>query len=225
MKNLEKLDLRGAEEYIRENTESLDLGDVQEYKHDRAIGTSTFRSFVMTEKADEAYNSMMTNWICKEIKSMMDEIYIAKPTGARSCNKIELIRKGGGGAYQFEIKINSDGTLTVADNSLARGFTRTLDDGTKKFIMVNTKEYFRTQKTGQKAVEELVEWLVENYDKYDEINAAAKDRRNGINSDVARRDGSTRTRGPKRATTLSQKYGITDIVSFLRNGGNIKDLV
>ena len=69
--------------------EALDLGDVENYDdRNKAKGTSTFRSFIMTEKADEAYNNRITNRICAEIRDIMGDIYIASPTGSRSANKI-----------------------------------------------------------------------------------------------------------------------------------------
>ena len=108
--------------------EALDLGDVENYDdRNKAKGSSTFRSFIMTEKADEAYNNRITNRICAEIRDIMGDIYIATPTGSRSANKIQLIRRGKGGAYQFELRINSDGTISVTDNSQAKGFIKTLD--------------------------------------------------------------------------------------------------
>lgn len=207
--------------------EELDLGDVENYDdRNKAKGTSTFRSFIMTEKADEAYNQRITNKICSEIRGIMGDIYIANPTGSRSANKIQLIRRGSGGAYQFELKINNDGTISVTDNSQARGFMRTLDDGSKKFIMLNTNEFYRTKKTNDSGVAELVEWLTDNYDKYEVANAAARDRREGI-TPAARRSSSTTVRrtGPRGVTDMMRRHGISSVSDFLRNGGNIRDLI
>ena len=206
--------------------EPLDLGeDVENYDdRNKAKGSSTFRSFIMTERADEAYNQRITTKICQEIREIMGDIYIASPTGTRSANKIRLIRKGGGGAYQFELRINSDGTISVTDNSQARGFMKTLDDGSKKFILLNANEFYRTRKTNESGVAELLEWLTDNYDKYEAVNAAARDRREGITA-AARRVSSPRKTGPKRTTDMSRRFGISSVSDFLRNGGNIKDLI
>ena len=193
--------------------EALDLGDVENYDdRNKAKGTSTFRSFIMTEKADEAYNNRITNRICAEIRDIMGDIYIATPTGSRSANKIQLIRRGKGGAYQFELRINSDGTISVTDNSQAKGFIKTLDDGTKK--------------TNDAGVTELIEWLTDNYDKYEASNGAARDRRDGI-TQAARTSSAmgTRRTGPKRVTDMMRRHGISSVSDFLRNGGNIRDLI
>ena len=206
--------------------DALDLGDVENYDdRNKAKGTSTFRSFIMTEKVDEAYNRRITNKICSEIRGIMGNIYIATPTGSRSANKIQLTRKGGG-AYQFELRINDDGTISVTDNSKARGFVRTLKNGSKKFIMLNTNEFYRTKKINDSGVAELIEWLMDNYDEYEAVNAAARDRREDIDpaarhssSDAAGRTG---TRG---ITDMTRRRNIGSVSDFLRNGGNIKDLI
>ena len=206
--------------------DALDLGDVENYDdRNKAKGTSTFRSFIMTEKADEAYNRRITNKICAEIRGIMDDIYIATPTGSRSVNKILLTRRGGGD-YQFELRINDDGTISVVDNSEARGFMRTLKDGSKKFIMLNTNEFYRTKKINDSGVAELIEWLMDNYDEYEAVNAAARDRREDIDP-VARRsssDAAGRT-GTRDVTDTMRRRGIGSVSDFLRNGGNIKDLI
>ena len=206
--------------------DALDLGDVENYDdRNKAKGTSTFRSFIMTEKADEAYNRRITNKICSEIRGIMGDIYIATPTGSRSANKILLTRRGGGD-YQFELRINDDGTISVVDNSEARGFMRTLKDGSKKFIMLNTNEFYRTKKINDSGVAELIEWLMDNYDKYEAVNAAARD---GMeDSDLAARRSSsaaarrTDTRG---VTDMMRRRDIGSVSDFLRNGGNIRDLI
>ena len=206
--------------------DALDLGDVENYDdRNKAKGTSTFRSFIMTEKADEAYNRRITNKICAEIRGIMSDIYIATPTGSRSVNKILLTRRGGGD-YQFELRINDDGTISVVDNSEARGFMRTLKDGSKKFIMLNTNEFYRTKKINDSGVAELIEWLMDNYDEYEAVNAAARDRREDIDP-VARRsssDAAGRT-GTRDVTDTMRPRGIGSVSDFLRNGGNIKDLI
>ena len=206
--------------------DALDLGDVENYDdRNKAKGTSTFRSFIMTEKADEAYNRRITNKICSEIRGIMGDIYIATPTGSRSANKIRLTRRGGGD-YQFELRINDDGTISVVDNSEARGFMRTLKDGSKKFIMLNTNEFYRTKKINDSGVAELIEWLMDNYDEYEAVNAAARDRREDIDP-VARRsssDAAGRT-GTRDVTDTMRRRGIDSVSDFLRNGGNIKDLI
>lgn len=207
--------------------DALDLGDVENYDdRNKAKGTSTFRSFIMTEKVDEAYNRRITNKICSEIRGIMGDIYIATPTGSRSANKIQLTRRGGGGAYQFELRINDDGTISVVDNSEARGFMRTLKDGSKKFIMLNTNEFYRTKKINDSGVAELIEWLMDNYDEYEAVNAAARDRREDIDP-AARRsssDAAGRT-GTRGVTDTMRRRGIGSVSDFLRNGGNIKDLI
>ena len=206
--------------------DALDLGDVENYDdRNKAKGTSTFRSFIMTEKADEAYNRRITNKICSEIRGIMGDIYIATPTGSRSANKILLTRRGGGD-YQFELRINDDGTISVVDNSEARGFMRTLKDGSKKFIMLNTNEFYRTKKINDSGVAELIEWLMDNYDKYEAVNAAARDGMEDIDP-AARRSssavaGRTDTRG---VTDMMRRRGIDNVSDFLRNGGNIRDLI
>ena len=201
--------------------DALDLGDVENYDdRNKAKGTSTFRSFIMTEKADEAYNRRITNKICSEIRGIMGDIYIATPTGSRSANKILLTRRGGGD-YQFEL-----GTISVVDNSEARGFMRTLKDGSKKFIMLNTNEFYRTKKINDSGVAELIEWLMDNYDEYEAVNAAARDRREDIDP-AARRsssDAAGRT-GTRDVTDTMRPRGIGSVSDFLRNGGNIKDLI
>ena len=206
--------------------DALDLGDVENYDdRNKAKGTSTFRSFIMTEKADEAYNRRITNKICSEIRGIMGDIYIATPTGSRSVNKILLTRRGGGD-YQFELRINDDGTISITDNSEARGFMRTLKDGSKKFIMLNTNEFYRTKKINDSGVAELIEWLMDNYDEYEAVNAAARDRREDIDP-VARRsssDAAGRT-GTRDVTDTMRRRGIGSVSDFLRNGGNIKDLI
>lgn len=206
--------------------DALDLGDVENYDdRNKAKGMSTFRSFIMTEKVDEAYNRRITNKICSEIRGIMGDIYIATPTGSRSANKIQLTRKGGG-AYQFELRINDDGTISVTDNSKARGFVRTLKNGSKKFIMLNTNEFYRTKKINDSGVAELIEWLMDNYDEYEAVNAAARDRREDIDP-VARRsssDAAGRT-GTRDVTDTMRRRGIGSVSDFLRNGGNIKDLI
>ena len=206
--------------------DALDLGDVENYDdRNKAKGTSTFRSFIMTEKADEAYNRRITNKICSEIRGIMGDIYIATPTGSRSANKILLTRRGGGD-YQFELRINDDGTISVVDNSEARGFMRTLKDGSKKFIMLNTNEFYRTKKINDSGVAELIEWLMDNYDKYEAVNAAARD---GMeDSDPAARRSSSAAAGrtdTRGVTDMMRRRGIGSISDFLRNGGNIRDLI
>ena len=206
--------------------DALDLGDVENYDdRNKAKGTSTFRSFIMTEKADEAYNRRITNKICSEIRGIMGDIYITTPTGSRSANKIQLTRKGGG-AYQFELRINDDGTISVTDNSKARGFVRTLKDGSKKFIMLNTNEFYRTKKINDSGVAELIEWLMDNYDKYEAVNAAARD---GMeDSDPAARRSSSAAAGrtdTRGVTDMMRRRGIGSVSDFLRNGGNIRDLI
>ena len=206
--------------------DALDLGDVENYDdRNKAKGTSTFRSFIMTEKADEAYNRRITNKICSEIRGIMDDIYIATPTGSRSANKILLTRRGGGD-YQFELRINDDGTISVVDNSEARGFMRTLKDGSKKFIMLNTNEFYRTKKINDSGVAELIEWLMDNYDKYEAVNAAARD---GMeDSDPAARRSSSAAAGrtdTRGVTDMMRRRGIGSVSDFLRNGGNIRDLI
>lgn len=206
--------------------DALDLGDVENYDDkNKAKGTSTFRSFIMTEKADEAYNRRITNKICSEIRGIMGDIYIATPTGSRSANKIQLTRKGGG-AYQFELRINDDGTISVTDNSKARGFMRTLKDGTKKFIMVNTNEFYRTKKINDSGVAELIEWLIDNYDEYEAINAAARERIEDIDPETHRSSSAVAGRtGTRDVTDMMRRRGIGSVSDFLRNGGNIKDLI
>lgn len=206
--------------------DALDLGDVENYDdRNKAKGTSTFRSFIMTEKADEAYNRRITNKICSEIRGIMGDIYIATPTGSRSANKIQLTRRGGGD-YQFELRINDDGTISVVDNSEARGFMRTLKDGSKKFIMLNTNEFYRTKKINDSGVAELIEWLMDNYDKYEAVNAAARD---GMeDSDPAARRSSSAAAGrtdTRGVTDMMRRRGIGSVSDFLRNGGNIRDLI
>ena len=206
--------------------DALDLGDVENYDdRNKAKGTSTFRSFIMTEKADEAYNRRITNKICSEIRGIMGDIYIATPTGSRSANKILLTRRGGGD-YQFELRINNDGTISVVDNSEARGFMRTLKDGSKKFIMLNTNEFYRTKKINDSGVAELIEWLMDNYDKYEAVNAAARD---GMeDSDPAARRSSSAAAGrtdTRGVTDMMRRRGIGSVSDFLRNGGNIRDLI
>lgn len=206
--------------------DALDLGDVENYDdRNKAKGTSTFRSFIMTEKADEAYNRRITNKICSEIRGIMGDIYIATPTGSRSANKILLTRRGGGD-YQFELRINDDGTISVVDNSEARGFMRTLKDGSKKFIMLNTNEFYRTKKINDSGVAELIEWLMDNYDEYEAVNAAARDRREDIDPAAHRSssDAAGRT-GTRGVTDMTRRRGIGSISDFLRNGGNIRDLI
>ena len=206
--------------------DALDLGDVENYDdRNKAKGTSTFRSFIMTEKADEAYNRRITNKICSEIRGIMGDIYIATPTGSRSANKILLTRRGGGD-YQFELRINDDGTISVVDNSEARGFMRMLKDGSKKFIMLNTNEFYRTKKINDSGVAELIEWLMDNYDKYEAVNAAARD---GMeDSDPAARRSSSAAAGrtdTRGVTDMMRRRGIGSVSDFLRNGGNIRDLI
>lgn len=206
--------------------DTLDLGDVENYDdRNKAKGMSTFRSFIMTEKADEAYNQRITNKICSEIRGIMGDIYIATPTGSRSANKIQLTRRGGGD-YQFELRINDDGTISVTDNSEARGFMRTLKDGTKKFIMVNTNEFYRTKKTNDSGVAELIEWLIDNYDEYEAINAAARERIEDIDPETRRSSSAVARRiGTRDITDMMRRRGIGSVSDFLRNGGNIKDLI
>lgn len=206
--------------------DALDLGDVENYDDiNKAKGTSTFRSFIMTEKADEAYNRRITNKICSEIRGIMGDIYIATPTSSRSANKILLTRRGGGD-YQFELRINDDGTISVVDNSEARGFMRTLKDGSKKFIMLNTNEFYRTKKINDSGVAELIEWLMDNYDKYEAVNAAARDRREDIDPAEWRSSSAAAGRtGTRGVTDTMRRRDIGSVSDFLRNGGNIRDLI
>lgn len=206
--------------------DALDLGDVENYDdRNKAKGTSTFRSFIMTEKADEAYNRRITNKICSEIRGIMGDIYIATPTGSRSANKIQLTRRGGGD-YQFELRINDDGTISVTDNSEARGFMRTLKDGSKKFIMLNTNEFYRTKKINDSGVAELIEWLMDNYNEYEAINAAARERMEDIDPETRRSSSAAAGRtGTRGITDMTRRRDISSISDFLRNGGNIKDLI
>lgn len=206
--------------------DALDLGDVENYDdRNKAKGTSTFRSFIMTEKADEAYNRRITNKICSEIRGIMSDIYIATPTGSRSANKILLTRRGGGD-YQFELRINDDGTISVVDNSEARGFMRTLKDGSKKFIMLNTNEFYRTKKINDSGVAELIEWLMDNYDEYEAVNTAARDRREDIDLATRRSSSAAAGRtGTRGVTDMTRRRGIGSVSDFLRNGGNIRDLI
>ena len=206
--------------------DALDLGDVENYDdRNKAKGTSTFRSFIMTEKADEAYNRRITNKICSEIRGIMGDIYIATPTGSRSANKILLTRRGGGD-YQFELRINDDGTISVTDNSEARGFMRTLKDGSKKFIMLNTNEFYRTKKINDSGVAELIEWLMDNYDEYEAVNAAARDGREDIDPAERRSSSAAAGRtGTRGVTDTMRRRDIGSVSDFLRNGGNIRDLI
>ena len=206
--------------------DALDLGDVENYDdRNKAKGTSTFRSFIMTEKADEAYNRRITNKICSEIRGIMGDIYIATPTGSRSANKIRLTRRGGGD-YQFELRINDDGTISVTDNSEARGFMRTLKDGSKKFIMLNTNEFYRTKKINDSGVAELIEWLMDNYDEYEAVNAAARDGREDIDPAERRSSSAAAGRtGTRGVTDTIRRRDIGSVSDFLRNGGNIRDLI
>lgn len=206
--------------------DALDLGDVENYDdRNKAKGTSTFRSFIMTEKADEAYNRRITNKICSEIRGIMGDIYIATPTGSRSANKVQLTRRGGGD-YQFELRINDDGTISVVDNSEARGFMRTLKDGSKKFIMLNTNEFYRTKKINDSGVAELIEWLMDNYDKYEAVNAAARDGREDIDPAERRSSSAAAGRtGTRGVTDTMRRRDIGSVSDFLRNGGNIRDLI
>lgn len=206
--------------------DALDLGDVENYDdRNKAKGTSTFRSFIMTEKADEAYNQRITNKICSEIRGIMGDIYIATPTGSRSANKILLTRRGGGD-YQFELRINDDGTISVVDNSEARGFMRTLKDGSKKFIMLNTNEFYRTKKINDSGVAELIEWLMDNYDEYEAVNAAARDGREDIDPAERRSSSAAAGRtGTRGVTDTMRRRDIGSVSDFLRNGGNIRDLI
>ena len=206
--------------------DALDLGDVENYDdRNKAKGTSTFRSFIMTEKADEAYNQRITNKICSEIRGIMGDIYIATPTGSRSANKILLTRRGGGD-YQFELRINDDGTISVVDNSEARGFMRTLKDGSKKFIMLNTNEFYRTKKINDSGVAELIEWLMDNYDEYEAVNAAARDGREDIDPAERRSSSAAAGRtGTRGVTDMMRRRDIGSVSDFLRNGGNIRDLI
>ena len=206
--------------------DALDLGDVENYDdRNKAKGTSTFRSFIMTEKADEAYNRRITNKICSEIRGIMGDIYIATPTGSRSANKIQLTRRGGGD-YQFELRINDDGTISVVDNSEARGFMRTLKDGSKKFIMLNTNEFYRTKKINDSGVAELIEWLMDNYDEYEAVNAAARDGREDIDPAERRSSSAAAGRtGTRGVTDTMRRRDIGSVSDFLRNGGNIRDLI
>ena len=206
--------------------DALDLGDVENYDdRNKAKGTSTFRSFIMTEKADEAYNRRITNKICSEIRGIMGDIYIATPTGSRSANKIQLTRKGGG-AYQFELRINDDGTISVTDNSKARGFVRTLKNGSKKFIMLNTNEFYRTKKINDSGVAELIEWLMDNYDEYEAVNVAARDGREDIDPAERRSSSAAAGRtGTRGVTDTMRRRDIGSVSDFLRNGGNIRDLI
>lgn len=206
--------------------DALDLGDVENYDdRNKAKGTSTFRSFIMTEKADEAYNRRITNKICSEIRGIMGDIYIATPTGSRSANKIQLTRRGGGD-YQFELRINDDGTISVTDNSEARGFMRTLKDGSKKFIMLNTNEFYKTKKINDSGVAELIEWLMDNYDEYEAVNAAARDGREDIDPAERRSSSAAAGRtGTRGVTDTMRRRDIGSVSDFLRNGGNIRDLI
>ena len=183
--------------------------------------------FIINEKADEGYNQTMTTWICNRIRRDMNDIYIPSPTGGRSSNKIHLTRKGGSGAYQFEIKINNDGTLSVCDNSNARVFIKTKEDGTKKTIILHADTFFTTKGTFTRGLDELIAWLKQNYDKYEVSNAKARDMANGINRNaVGIRDPLRQPKGaPKRATEIARKAGIGNVADFLKNGGNIRDLI
>lgn len=206
--------------------EALDLGDVENYDdRNKAKGTSTFRSFIMTEKADETYNRRIINKICSEIRGIMGDIYIATPAGSRSANKIQLTRRGGD-AYQFELRINDDGTISVTDNSKARGFMRTLKNGSKKFIVLNTNEFYRTKKINDSGVAELIEWLMDNYDKYEDVNAAARERMEDIDPETRLSSSAAVKRTvPRGVTDTMRRRGIGSVSDFLRNGGNIKDLI
>ena len=183
--------------------------------------------FIINEKADEAYNQTMTSWICNRIRRDMGDIYIPSPTGSRSSNKIQLTRKGGGGAYQFEIKINKDGTLSVCDNSNARVFIKTLDDGTKKPIILNADTFYTTKDTFTRGLDQLIAWLKDNYNKYEISNARARDIAAGVNRNaIGVRDPLKNRRGtPKRTTEIARKAGISNVADYLKNGGNIRDLV
>ncbi|MCF0117007.1 MAG: hypothetical protein HUJ61_03035, partial [Bacilli bacterium] len=94
-------------------------------------------------------------------------------------------------------------------------------------ILLNNKEFYTTSKINEDGVEQLIEWLTDNYDKYEPTNTAARDMANGINRNaMGLNDSLKRKKGQaKRTTELSRKHGISDIVGYLRNGGNIKDLI
>lgn len=183
--------------------------------------------FIINEKADEAYNQTMTNWICNRIRRDMGDIYIPSPTNGRSANKIQLTRKGGHGAYQFEIKINNDGTLSVCDNSNAKVFIKTKEDGTKKTIVLYADTFYTTTDTFTRGLDQLITWLKANYDKYEVSNARARDIAAGINRNaIGERDPLKHRRGtPKRATEIARRAGLgMSVTDFLKNGGNIRDL-
>ena len=195
-----------------------------EYKN---VKKHSLIDFIINEKADEAYNQTMTTWICNRIRRDMGDIYIPSPTNGRSANKIHLTRKGGGGAYQFEIKINNDGTLSVCDNSNARVFIKTLKDGTKKPIILQADTFYTTTDTFTRGLDQLMTWLKENYDKYEVSNARARDIAAGINRNaVGVRDPLKNRRGtPKRTTEIARRAGLgMSVTDFLKNGGNIRDL-
>lgn len=207
--------------------EDFDLQGEKECQRYKKIKKHSLIDFIINEKADEAYNQTMTNWICSRIRTDMGDIYIASPTGSRSANKIHLTRKGGKGAYQFEIKINNDGTLSVCDNSNAKVFIKTLDDGTKKTIILHADTFYTTKDTFTRGLDQLITWLKDNYDKYEVSNARARDLSAGVNrAAIGERDPLKRRQGqPKRTTDVARRAGITNVADYLRNGGNIRDLV
>lgn len=191
------------------------------------LRNNRFCDFILKEaKTDDAYNEQMSKKIIAEIRDMMGEIYIPTISANKAKNKIQLIRRGQGGAYQFEIKINNDGTFSVCDNSNARGFIRIQDDGSKKFVLINAKTFYTTTKINYSGIMELMEWLIDNYDKYSPINVAAKDRQNGIlQTRTSDRDPLARKRGqPKRVTQASQALGGMSASEFLAAGHTAREL-
>ena len=136
------------------------------------IDIQQLNDLLLTERVDVAYNNMITNMICTAIRDQMNDIYLTAPSGTRSASSIKLVRRGGGGAWQFELHINTDGTISVVDNSLARPIVLR-DPNTDEIVsvrIVGDKTYFTTKMTGTKAVNEILTWLKDNYDNYTAVN-------------------------------------------------------
>ena len=224
-KELSKLNARS---FGNSDDDTLTFGEDDIVYRDESYHQGGLREFILNEKTDEAFNMMMSRQFCTAIKQNLDEIYIASPVDTRAANKIKLIRRGAGGAYQFDVKITNEGTITINDDSMAGGFMVTQKDGSKKFIPTGRKNFFETRKTGLSAIPEVIAWLSENYDKYQKSNEASKLRSSGVNTSAVARQrasGTPRRTGPKRVTDMMRRHGISDVSAFLRNGGNIKDLI
>lgn len=183
------------------------------------------------------YNMQTHKLLLNKIRSILGDIYTPDNTPGRTYSKMKLFRKGRG-QYQFELKINNDGTISINDNSDA--FFRFYKDkktGDRKCFIRNGEHYFTSKNTYSNAVDEIIGWLIDNYDRYEPVHKSyqreiqQKKKDNPIKYTASGKPKFNTTIKSKQSNsnnsemTFLQKAGINDLSDYLANGGKISDLL